>query len=284
MRRWPAADGLVERVAHDLVEPGLGAVAELVAGGEVELEGDATPRREALGQLADRGGEAELPQRVRLDPADDLAQVDARLAGHRERALDDRGAARDVTGCERVLRCVEHLGDRRDELNRAVVDQLGEPPALVALGAEPLCERPAAVVVGQSIIASRRRDRDRLRARVGLELREDVANVALDRLLRDEQLGRDVGVRHPVGEELQDLALARGEHVGAVARLRQRRHQGGVDERLAGRDLLDRAQQRLVRRLLEDVATRTRLEAALEQRALGVGGEDQHLGVGDDAA
>ena len=94
-------------------------------------------------------------QRVRLDAADDLAQVDARLAGDRERALDDRRAARDVSGCERVLRCVEHLGDRRDELNRAVVDELGQPPALVTLGAEPLCERPAAVVVGQSIIASR---------------------------------------------------------------------------------------------------------------------------------
>jgi len=35
------------------------------------------------------------------------------------------------------------------------VDELGQPPALVTLGAEPLCERPAAVVVGQSIIASR---------------------------------------------------------------------------------------------------------------------------------
>ena len=37
-----------------------------------------------------------------------------------------------------------------------------------------------------------------------------------------------------------------------------------------------------MRRLLEDVATRTRLEAALEQSPLGVGGEDQDLGVGDE--
>ena len=50
---------------------------------------------------------------------------------------------------------VEHLGDRGEMLNGAVVDQLGEPAALVALGAEPLGERPAAGVVGQSIIASR---------------------------------------------------------------------------------------------------------------------------------
>ena len=51
---------------------------------------------------------------------------------------------------------VEHLRDRRDELDRPVVDQLGEPPPLVALGAEPLRERPALGVVGQSIIASRK--------------------------------------------------------------------------------------------------------------------------------
>jgi hypothetical protein len=30
---------------------------------------------------------------------------------------------------------VEHLCDRRDELNRAVVDELGQPSALVTLGA-----------------------------------------------------------------------------------------------------------------------------------------------------
>ena len=133
--RWPAADGLVERVPHDLVQPGLGAVTELVTGGEVELERDASPHREPLGQLADRGCQTEISQRVRLDAADDLAQVDACLAGHRQRALDDRRAARDVSGCERMLRCVEHLGDRRDELNGAVVDELGQPPALVTLGA-----------------------------------------------------------------------------------------------------------------------------------------------------
>ena len=52
-----------------------------------------------------------------------------------ERPLDDRRAARDVAGRERVLRGVEHLGDRRDELNGAVVDELGQPPALVTLGA-----------------------------------------------------------------------------------------------------------------------------------------------------
>ena len=90
----------------------------------------------------------------------------------------------------------------------------------------------------------------------------------------------DVRVRHPVGEQLQDLALARGEHVVLVLAGQERRHQRRVDEALAAGDLLDRAQQRRVRRLLEDVALRARLEPAAEQRALAVGGEDQHRGLG----
>ena len=58
-------------------------------------------------------------------------------------------------------------------------------------------------------------------------------------------------------------------------------HQRRVDEALAADDLVDRPQQRLVRRLLEDVALRAGLEAAAEQAALAVGGEDQDGGLGD---
>ena len=64
----------------------------------------------------------------------------------------------------------------------------------------------------------------------------------------------DVGVREAVGEQLEDLALARGEHVALVAAGEELRHQRRVDVRLARGDLLDRAHERLVRRLLEDVA------------------------------
>src|SRR4051812_41098571 len=119
------------------------------------------------------------------------------------------------------------------------------------------------------------RDCDRVRARVGLELREDVPHVALHRLLADEELRRDVRIRHAVGEQLQDLALAAGEHVVLVTAGEERRHERRVDVALAGGDLLDRAQQGRVRRLLEDVALRAGLEPAAEQAALAVGGEDE---------
>src|SRR4029078_2100484 len=109
-----------------------------------------------------------------------------------------------------------------------------------------------------------KRDCDRLRSRVGLALGEDVTDVALHRLLADEELRGDVGVRHAVGEELEDLPLPPGQHVVLVAAREERRHERGVDVALAARDLLDRPQQRLVRRLLQDVALRARLEAAAE--------------------
>src|SRR5438552_11153517 len=56
-------------------------------------------------------------------------------------------------------------------------------------------------------------DGDCMRTGIRLQLREDMPYVALDGLLADEELRGHVGVRHPVGQELQDLALARGQHV-----------------------------------------------------------------------
>ena len=66
-------------------------------------------------------------------------------------------------------------------------------------------------------------------------------------------------------EELQDLALPRREQVFLVLPGEERGHERRVDVALAAGDLLDRAQQRLVRRLLEDVALRTRLEPRLSR-------------------
>src|SRR5919108_4613161 len=120
-----------------------------------------------------------------------------------------------------------------------------------------------------------KRNRHRLRPRISLELREDVPDVALDGLLADEELRSHVLIRHAVSEQLEDLALAAGEHLVLVLAGQEGRHQRGVDVALARRDLLDRPQERLVRRFLEDVALRAGLEPATEQRPLAVGGEDE---------
>src|ERR1044072_399604 len=124
-----------------------------------------------------------------------------------------------------------------------------------------------------------KRNRHGMRAGVGLELREDVPHVALHGLLADAKAAGDVRIRHPVGQELQDLALTGGQHLLAVAG-EEGGHQRRVDEAFAGDDLLDRLQQGLVRRLLEDVALRARLEAAAEEAALAVRREDEDGGVG----
>src|SRR5919201_4195516 len=123
-----------------------------------------------------------------------------------------------------------------------------------------------------------KRDRDGMGARVCLELGEDVTNVALHGLLADEEPRGDVGVRHAVGEELQDLPLALREHLLALAR-EESGHQRRIDIALAARHLLDGPQERRVRRLLEDVALRPGLEPPAEQAALAVGGEDEHRGL-----
>ena len=187
-----------------------------------------------------------------------------------ERGGHDRPRCLGPPVVDRLDGRVEHERDPGQVLDRAVVEEEREPAPLILLGGDDPLDEPFAVLVGyvrqrQSMIASRSADRDRVRARVGLQLREDVPDVALDRLLADEQPAGDIGVRHPVGEQLQDLALARREHVVLLLAGQERRHQGGVDEALAARDLLDRAQQRGVRGLLEDVALRTRLEPAAEE-------------------
>src|SRR2546430_15819863 len=99
-----------------------------------------------------------------------------------------------------------------------------------------------------------KRNRYRLRPRVSLELGEDVPDVALDGLLADEELRSHVLIRHAIREQLQDLPLAPGQHLVLVLAGQERRHQRRVDVALASRDLLDRAQQRLMRCLLQDVS------------------------------
>src|ERR671935_275125 len=154
--------------------------------------------------------------------------------------------------------------------------------------ASPSTATTAAIATAATSSAPRRlvddrvakRNRHGMRARVRFELREDVPHVALHGLLADEEPPGHVRVRHPVGEELEDLPLPRSQHLLAVSG-EEGRHQGGVDEALPGHDLLDRLQERLVRRLLEDVALRARLQAPAEQAPLAVRGEDQDRGVRD---
>jgi hypothetical protein len=52
-------------------------------------------------------------------------------------------------------------------------------------------------------------DGDRMGTAPGLELREQMPNMALHRLLREEQANPDLPVNEPVGDQLENLDLAR---------------------------------------------------------------------------
>ena len=60
-------------------------------------------------------------------------------------------------------------------------------------------------------------EHDGLDAVAQAELREQARDVGLDRRVADDELRRDLGVRQPARDELEDLELARGELVEARA-------------------------------------------------------------------
>ena len=161
-------------------------------------------------------------------------------------------------------------------LHGAVVEALGDPAPLGPLREQALAEQ---VLVAQSIIASRS-------AMATAWVRVSASSFA--RMWRTWLFTVSGEMKRRCATSAFDMPSARscrisrsrcGEDLLAVAAGRERRDEGRVDERLAGGDLLDRLEQRLVRRLLEHVALGARLEPALEQRPLAVRGEDEHARV-----
>ena len=149
-------------------------------------------------------------EHARLEVVAERPQVARGVAREVEPTREHLGSLLGVAAREVGEAGVEHLRDRGELLDRPVVEQLGDPAALLLLGQHALREERSLRLVHRSVDHGlAERDRDRLRARVGFELREDVPHVALHGLLADEELGCDVRIRHAVGEELQDLPLAR---------------------------------------------------------------------------
>src|SRR3954465_15442690 len=82
--------------------------------------------------------------------------------------------------------------------------------------------QPTALMIAQPTVAATRKpgtffrliddrlaesDRNGMGGRGGRGLGGDGPNVALRRLRADEEAGGDIGIRHAVGEQLQELAL-----------------------------------------------------------------------------
>ena len=122
------------------------------------------------------------------------------------------------------------------------------------------------------------RRRDRLRARVGLELRHRLAHVRAHGLRGDVERLADLLVREPVGEQAQHLALTLRERRRPVGEVAAHEDAGEhrIDVRLAGRDPLGGADEVGERRLLEHEAARPDVERLGEERAVA------ERGVEDD--
>ena len=126
---------------------------------------------------------------------------------------------------------------------------------------------------------------DELHAVAHAELGEDVRAVALDRLLAQHELAGDLARRPRLGDELDDLHLARGERVvgrrlaaaGALDEVaHQRAHGARVQERLAAHRGPAGLDQVAVGDALEHVARRARAQRLEQVLLVVVHGEDQH--------
>ena len=119
------------------------------------------------------------------------------------------------------------------------------------------------------------RQDDRLNAVAQAELAQDARDVALHRRLADEQLARDLRVRHPARDQPQHLELARAEFLGRGGLIQAGRRVLAVvldqppgdrrrEQRLAGGDRAHRAGQLLAVGVLEQEAGGARLHRPVD--------------------
>ena len=87
--RRPAADRLLERLAHDLVQRRLRALAERLGRGDVDLDLDPVLDAAVLRERVDRRREAVVAQHDRLEVEREVAQLADRRPRADERLVED---------------------------------------------------------------------------------------------------------------------------------------------------------------------------------------------------
>ena len=139
----PAANRLLERFAHDLVERGLGPLAELVDQRDVERDRDPVLAAAGLHERVDRRREPVVAQGDRLEVEGEVAELSDRRPRAGQRAVEDLARLVGLAAADQVERCVEHQRHARERLHRAVVQEERDAPPLVLLRREHLLGRLA---------------------------------------------------------------------------------------------------------------------------------------------
>ena len=184
--RWASAHRLIERLADDLVEPDLGAVAERRRRPSRRGRSALLVARR-LARTARRTAAAK-PRSCRA--AGSIPATSSRRSAFASRATsvardEDRVGGRRVAVGGGVGSCLEHLRDRCQRLHRPVVDQLGRACA-VRLAPQRAAPRARRASEAWDLVSTRpaAAKRPRFRGLRGADPRERV------RALRNQQVNR----------------------------------------------------------------------------------------------
>ena len=141
-RRWPASHRLRDRLADDLVERRARLRRQRLARVDVHVDLHPVREPERLRECFHRGGEALVAEHDRLEVEREIAERADRVALPCERAVEDPGGLLEPPLSDGVDRRVEHERDPRHRLDRAVVQLVREPPALLLLRGDQLVREP----------------------------------------------------------------------------------------------------------------------------------------------
>src|SRR6185503_10093149 len=117
--------------------------------------------------------------------------------------------------------------------------------------------------------------RGRMRATRDLELLEGVAEVVLDRLIAQSEQRGDLLVRLALDDQCEDAPLLSRQRLGLLETRSDRARQHGVEHRPARRRVADRAHQRLVADVLQQVTARAGEQGGLDRLVVGMRGEEE---------
>jgi hypothetical protein len=123
-----------------LVEGRLCVLPELVRIVDVEHDLHVVTRREPPRERCDGCGKAKLAENLWFEVVAEGAEVTHGIARECETTREHRVCRLSLAFAKARETGVQHLGDRREVLDRPIVQELRQPAALLLFGKDPFCE------------------------------------------------------------------------------------------------------------------------------------------------